>query len=70
MAKTFPVKLFRSDIAPPFGEPRTFKRWALYLGNDHVADIEATAVRGYAPRVSILTSRGRVLLSKRGKAAR
>ena len=69
MAKGFAVRVLRSDVQMGDRKP-TFKRWAIYLGNDPVADIEATCVPGYAPRISIITAHGRVLLSKRAKAAR
>ena len=72
MAKPFPVQVFRSDVSRYAFETRSFKRWAIYLEGEHVADINATAAPGYAPRVSITNSRGRVLVCRvsRRKAAR
>jgi hypothetical protein len=64
MGRGFPVRIFRSDVG---GSRSNFRRWAVYVGNEHFADINATAVRGYAPRVSVTTRRGRVVLARVAK---
>jgi hypothetical protein len=54
----FPVRVFRSDV---LGARSDYHRWACYLGNRHLFDVEATAIPGYAARVTVKNAKGGIL---------